>query len=780
MNFFRASAALILLTLVSLAADLDASAQTGTGSLINVRTWNHAKYLRIVLEGDESLISKGKVSQEKSEIIVDFADSEIVLSKKEIPLAYRIEDNAFLISLENPAAIKTFTLNNPSRIVIDVYEKNKKEGIKKKVETKKDEEIKKDLRKVTDRAAKKEEKVQAKQEEKKVSTGAAGSAGEMIAAPDIDKGDNNTAENNNGKTPEDDNFVPAQYKGLWGLLQSGNFYTVLKELPNFEPSDLKSLAAYHYMYGDAYRTAQQYLESVKHLRLAYLYAQDDSLKERALFERAELYKKLAFVYEARANYIVFIKQFPSSSRLANAHLGLAEILSEMHLYNEAVEHYSKAGNTPEILFSKANSLQRTGRVTQARRAYADALLSDTKYPSKSPETYFFIGENMRMLGELEEARRHLRSLDFGPYRDNSRLSLGHIAMEESDTKEAIVNYRAAAKSSEREVRIEGLFHLSRALLEADRLEEAIVNLEIIRNNYINSGMYKETLLELSKLYKKGGKTKESVSLLKELVYGIHAPKEAFKEIEDVLLKTGEGEEFVELWREVGQWMIDPTREDLLVQVSQKLRSEGKSFIELSSWLVENGSKQVRGGAAVDLADYYIGIGSVEDARKYMDVAVRSQVTSDALLRVEAKLFHSAGEYKPALEKIMKIEKFKSEDLDLVGSIITRLEKSDDRVKAVTFYETVLNSNEWAAEKYNRIADILYTRDEKNRALKYYNIALQKSPGNEWAAYRVGQDGESGASQKIFGRLQQSDTLLGRLAKTKLKEIELINKMEEVY
>jgi len=781
MNFFRAAISLVALILVSFTANSDASIQKGSESLINVRTWNHAKYLRIVLEGSESVIAKGKVSQEKDEIIVDFADSEFIVVKKKSPITYRTDKNAIKISLKKPATLKTFTLSNPSRIVIDVYEENNKESsVKNKVKTKNEEKIKKDIQKVTSKTDKKDNKVKANQDEKKVSHKAVGTEEKMPVKPDVKKQEDETVANNVSSDPEDVSFIPSQYKGLWSLLQSGNFYTVLKELPNFEPKDLKSLAAYHYMYGDAYRTAQQYLDAIKHLRLAYLYAQDKSLKERALFERAELYEKLELVYESRANYLVFIKQFPSSTRLKDAHLGLAETLAKMTLYNEAVEHYTKAGNAPEILFSKANSLQRTGKVSQARRAYADALLADTKYPSKSPETYFYIGENMRMLGELEEAKRHLRSLDFGPYRDRSRLSLGHIAMEESDTYEAITNYKAASKSSDREVRVEGLFHLSKALLKAERLEEAISNLETIRHNYMNSGLYKDTLLDLSKLYKKDGKMKEAVSLLKELVYGMQAPREAFKEIEDILLKTSEGSDFVALWREIGQWMIDETREDLLIQVSAKLRAEGQSFVKLSTWLVENGSKQVRGGAAVDLADYYIGIGNVEDSQKYMDIARKAKVSGDASLRVEAKLFQSAHEYSLALEKIMLIEKFKSEDLDLVGSIITRLNKSDDRLKAVAFYETVLNSNEWAAENYNRMADILYTRNEKNKALKYYKIALQKSPEDEWATYRIGSDGGSSESEKMFGQLQQSNTLLGRLAKTKLKEIDLINKMKEVY
>jgi tetratricopeptide (TPR) repeat protein len=519
-----------------------------------------------------------------------------------------------------------------------------------------------------------------------------------------------------------------------------------------------------------------------------LYAVDEALKERALFERAELYKKTGLVYEARANYLVFIDKYKSSDRLARAHLDLAEILSEMELFSEAVKHYTKAGDAPAILFSKANTLQKLGKVSEARRAYAVALAADSKYPSRSAETYFHIGENMRMLGELKEAKRHLRSLGYGKYRDNSRLSLGHIAMEEGDTNEAITNYKAATKSNERNVRIEGLFHISKAFKKAERLQEAIESLEMIRNNYINSGLYKDTLLELAKVYKMDGKLKESVSLLKELVYGKNPPKEAFSELESIILAaiknttadSSENLTFVALWREVGQWLIDESRTDFLMQVSEKLRIEGESFLKLSTWLVENASRNVRTRAAVDLADYYMGIGNIDDARKYMDVAKKSKIKSDALLRVESKVLHSDNEYRQALGKLMEINTFEAPDLDQVGSIIMKLEKTEQRLEAVAFYETILNSNDWEADSYNRMADMLYTSDEKNKALKYYRIALKISPENEWATYRVGNESEAQESKKMFDRLKTADSLLGRLARTKIMEIDLLNKVKEVY
>jgi hypothetical protein len=48
-----------------------------------------------------------------------------------------------------------------------------------------------------------------------------------------------------------------------------------------------------------------------------------------------------------------------------------------------------------------------------------------------------------------------------------------------------------------------------------------------------------------------------------------------------------------------------------------------------------------------------------------------------------------------------------------------------------------------------MADILYKNEEKSKALKYYRIALKKSPENEWATYRVGYESKAQESKKCL-------------------------------
>ncbi len=126
MNNFRVAIVLILLTLISLACNSEASIQNNEVNTIKIRAWNHVNYLRIVLEGADEVISTGKVSQNQGEIEVVFERSGINVEKRELPFSFTSEENLLKIALEKPGEIKTFSLKNPSRIVIDVYDQKQK------------------------------------------------------------------------------------------------------------------------------------------------------------------------------------------------------------------------------------------------------------------------------------------------------------------------------------------------------------------------------------------------------------------------------------------------------------------------------------------------------------------------------------------------------------------------------------------------------------------------------------------------------------------------------
>ncbi|HDH04552.1 MAG TPA: N-acetylmuramoyl-L-alanine amidase [Nitrospirae bacterium] len=96
---------------------------------LKLRTSQHPGFLRIVLEGHESIISKGHVYQRGRNIVVAFPDTGFSIQTEKFALAYRKEDRETIIfSPGDFRGLKVFTLKHPDRLVIDVYMKEKGKG----------------------------------------------------------------------------------------------------------------------------------------------------------------------------------------------------------------------------------------------------------------------------------------------------------------------------------------------------------------------------------------------------------------------------------------------------------------------------------------------------------------------------------------------------------------------------------------------------------------------------------------------------------------------------
>jgi tetratricopeptide (TPR) repeat protein len=797
MGYIRRIAPFICaLSLIALHASYASSSKDNAYSL-KIRTGKHPRYMRVVLEGQEALISKGKVSHDGGDIVVSFTGTGFVVEKSSPQIKYRMDRDSIVFPQSESSKVKSFFLKNPDRLVVDIYKEGKatKKRAKKAAKAESDQKTEavsntKKEPKVTDEEAAKQVKNTTDETEKKEEVKASKSdPAERKYVPRKAQSD---------EMSDIEEHIPESLKQLWALLKSGKSFGLIKLLPSYKPEDDGALAAYHYMYGEAYRNLKKHHKAVDHYRLAYIYASHNTLKELSLIRRAEQYEKAKFYYEARADYLVFVRSFPSSPHLERAYLGLGNSIYEIGFYAEAIKYYEKAGESPEALYGLAKVLQRNERFEAARSVYDRALRVDRDYPVRSPETYYFMGENLRMLGNLKNAKKNLVSVEFGPYRDKAVISLGHIALEEGNIDEAIRKYQSATNSLHEKTKAEGLYHLALAYAGDKRYDDSISCLENIRNNHMDFDVYQDSLLMLARLYRIQGRIRDSLSMLKELVYGDQPPGESFDELEKIVVaaskktESEEGEDipFVDLWTEIGQWLVDDSREKLLVDITDKLRHQGEPFLKLCSWLVENGSAKAKATAAAEMAEYYAGIGNIVMTEKYLNIAnvanavnVREdfRILKERIVRVEGVVQHLKGDHEGAFEKIVLIENIEGRDLDQLGKIITAMHESGDNDvnKVIEFYERKLNESEWDGDLYLKFADILYTMD-KQGYLKYYRIAYEKIPDDEWAAYRVGRGMSMSESKDMFGKLEKGDTLLGRLAKTRLQEMNLLNKVKEVY
>ena len=102
---------------------------------VKLRSGRHAEFLRIVLEGPVSLISKAIVNQKAKNIQVVFPDTAISIEDQKSAVAYKkTAEDTIIFFPADFNSFKVFNLNNPDRLVIDlaVQPENGQESKKRK------------------------------------------------------------------------------------------------------------------------------------------------------------------------------------------------------------------------------------------------------------------------------------------------------------------------------------------------------------------------------------------------------------------------------------------------------------------------------------------------------------------------------------------------------------------------------------------------------------------------------------------------------------------------
>ena len=90
---------------------------------LKLRTSYNPGYLRIVLESSEEIITKAIVNQKGQNILVTFPGINFTIQEEKTAVTYKKKDkDAVMFSPGDFSGLKTLTLKNPSRLVIDVYQ----------------------------------------------------------------------------------------------------------------------------------------------------------------------------------------------------------------------------------------------------------------------------------------------------------------------------------------------------------------------------------------------------------------------------------------------------------------------------------------------------------------------------------------------------------------------------------------------------------------------------------------------------------------------------------
>ncbi len=114
---------ILLLAIISSSVSsyaLDLPAQGEETYTLKLRASYHTDFLRIVVEGDETVISRGLVNQKGKDITVKFPGIRFILDRGKIPIKYRQKKDSILFSTGGFSELRVFSLKYPSRLVMDV------------------------------------------------------------------------------------------------------------------------------------------------------------------------------------------------------------------------------------------------------------------------------------------------------------------------------------------------------------------------------------------------------------------------------------------------------------------------------------------------------------------------------------------------------------------------------------------------------------------------------------------------------------------------------------
>lgn len=581
------------------------------------------------------------------------------------------------------------------------------------------------------------------------------------------------------------------------LLNKGKTTESINLLTKYNPS-IEELSGYHYTLARAFEKAKKFQDYIEHLRLAYIYSTAEQ-KPRLLIERAEAYMRIGYYSEASIIFKLFLKNSNSTSEEAlKAYIGLGEALYNTGRYEESINYFSKAGDSPEALYGKAKSLQASGKTEEASEAFMKALQKDRDFLKSSEETVYRLGENLMMMKRYDEARQYLKIIKDNIIKAKAELLLGIISSEEKKYDEALRYLNSALSSGNSllqenriifrnvisDIKRRAIYQIARIYIDSGKKKEAVALLLDIRHNYPYGVVYDRAILSLARLYRESGNIDKALPLLKELVFRRSPDRAAIDEFESIILSAAvkDKEGLIKLWNSIGHWLLDPSRSEKLIKVAEALRGTGTPFIKIVTWLKKYGDNNSKEKAGLLLASFYADYNDsvrAEENLKFLKTKVFSK--SDDAYRVRTKVSLLNGNLRDAVNAFLSIRELNSEDINLIASIIDSIKdkNSNDLKRLMDRYERLIDKG--STVDYVRLADLLYSLSHKDNALVYYRKVLNEKERSvhdadrDWACYRILKS----TKERDVIPIIKGDSLkkLGTLVS---KEIDIDRTIEEVF
>jgi len=570
--------------------------------------------------------------------------------------------------------------------------------------------------------------------------------------------------------------VPAQENPIseaWELVKTKRPYNAIVRLNSYVPGDAER-AVYHYVYGRGMLGIKRYREAIDHLNEAYIFADEKDLKESALFYRGVAYLRGGFSYEAALNFRSFMKRFPDSVYMKDAYAYYARASLNSNDFINALKYYKLAGDTPDALFGKAEVFHRLGLYSTASRVYARAILKYRNYLRQHVEALYYYVENLRKTGDAEDSKKLLYLLMETPYRDRAFLSMGLIDFESGQYDSAAMHLKRCLQSTERAVRRQAMLTLAKVYIRQGLPEKALRLLGQLRMTFPYTNENREGLVLLAGILMDMEDFRGAMSALREVLFSSRPTQEAVEMLRRLVEASMESspEDFLEIWKRCGIWLLDEKHQDILLRVALRLEKAGGDFIRIYRYLAKYGDSNSKIQALSRLAIFYADFGEYNIASEYLQKVERMGVSNDDLLRLRARLYYAGGRKDLAFNTLRMIRRPDEDDIVLLWRCGSA---SGDVTDYLSAYRNIVKSTNLSPE-YTEMADLLYRKRRSSDAMKYYRLALTIDPENEWALYRLGRLSPAGPE---LASLAEKGHLLGRAARVLRKEEHVRLLMEEV-
>ncbi|RMG03639.1 MAG: hypothetical protein D6726_05135 [Nitrospirae bacterium] len=514
------------------------------------------------------------------------------------------------------------------------------------------------------------------------------------------------------------------------LIKGKRNYEALRVLEQIIP-DEKEKPLYYFLKGLALKGVKHYRKSVDFLNRAYITAKDRRLRELSLYHRGLAYLLGGFYYEAASNFRLFQREFPRSGLIEKVYQYYAQATLKTGNYVESLAYFRKAKESPETLFGKAEVFHRLGLYKTAYEIYRKGIISYETYMKKHPDILYYYAENLRLMGKEDEAKPLFYLLMESNLKEKAYLSLGLIEYAKGQYDNALAYLRRAALSPDRVIKRKALLYEGEIYMKKSDLKRAKGFFLQIRKDFPYTPEQDWALVYLARIERAEGNYLNSEGYLKEILFGKKPTKEALDELDALittLIKSG-ADEFERVWKECGNWLMSPDRENTLLKAGDLMYERGGDFVRVFRYLIKNGSTRAKNHALYRMGIFFGRIGNNEKLSEMIAGLEKNGGEKRLITRLKALRAINASDGESALSLLSSIEKPEKTDLDLLLQIPLHGLDPEGFVGLYRRFAAALS----VAPDYELIGDYLKRKGRLTEGYKYYVLALKR---NGWKGGRL--------------------------------------------